>query len=66
MIRQVILRNYSKFVSQKRWSSIICSSNRHFSVQQSDELTHFGYETVKTSEKAEKGKKMVILFRASN
>lgn len=55
MIRQVIVRNCQKLISQNQLRFISLSSRSLSGVQQSDDVTHFGFETVKTSEKSKKG-----------
>lgn len=58
MIRQVIVRNCQKLLSQNQVRSTFLLTRNASSVQQSDDVTHFGFETVKTSEKSKKGKLM--------
>lgn len=48
IIKPTIWRNVSK--------SITTTAQRTNEVKESDNVTHFGFETVKSSEKAEKGK----------
>lgn len=50
IIKPTIWRNVSK--------TITTSAHTKVEVKESDNVTHFGFETVKSSEKAEKGKNL--------
>lgn len=53
MIRRTIIRN----ITNLKFPRPLTTSLRCFSeAREAENLTHFGFETVKTSEKAEKGK----------
>lgn len=58
MLRSVILRNFLKLQPVRLLSLSARCSNK---AEESENLTHFGFETVKSSEKAEKGEILQIL-----
>lgn len=62
MIRRVILRNIPLWQSVRPLTvSAKCNNN----AEKSENLTHFGFETVKSSEKADKGKTFLMTINIS-
>lgn len=57
MLRRAILSNLILRQSARPLSLSARFSNK---VEENENLTHFGFETVKSSEKAEKGKSSII------